>query len=351
MGEGEIPQELKKALKERHAKMVSRVHGASRKSALSGADDLQFVLSLYRNGGSTIKTAKELGSPQQSVSLRRAKIENDLGIVLPRGRPEMWRSQPHRTVLQVSAEDTTMLVGSDLHAWPDIYGTAMAAFVDFNRRLKPAFVILNGDGLDGAQISRHDRLGWDKRPSPAEEIEALGDYLEQIRKANPNARYLRTRGNHDTRLETYLASKAPLVDGLKGTTLADHIPGWEECIGIWVNGRECFIKHRGRHSGIHATFNEVRRLGTNFVHGHLHAQNIVQFRNAHGDLYGVDLGMMAPMDHPGFDYTESDITNWRSGFAVLHFRGGKLLPPQLATVIDEGAGELMFGGNVLRYEL
>jgi hypothetical protein len=227
----------------------------------------------------------------------------------------------------------------------------MAAFIDLNRRLKPDFVVLNGDGMDGAQISRHSRLGWDKRPTPAEEIEALSEYSEALRKVNPNAKYIRTRGNHDSRLETYLASNAPAVEGLKGTLLSDHLPGWEECISININHPECIIKHRGRHSGIHGTFNELRALGTSFVHGHLHAQKLITYENAHGSIYGVDLGMLAPKNHPGFDYVEDDCVNWRSGFAVLTFRDGKIMTPDLATVTDEARGELYFRGRTLTYEL
>jgi hypothetical protein len=292
-----------------------------------------------------------LGISHRAAAKRRLLIEETLGIELPKGRPEAWKNQAHRRRIDLAIDNATILCGSDLHCWPEIYGTAMAAFVDFNRRLKPDFVILNGDGLDGAKISRHSRLGWDKRPSPADEIEALSDYLDQLRKANPNAKYLRTRGNHDTRLETYLASNAPLVEGMKGTTLADHLPGWEECISIHINHPECTVKHRGRHNGLHGTFNELRALGASFIHGHLHAQKLVSWENAHGTIYGVDLGMLAPKDHPGFDYVEDDAVNWRSGFALLTFSDGRLEVPELATVKDEGRGELRFRGKTLKYEL
>lgn len=310
----------------------------------------EFIALLYEHG-SAYKLAKVLGVSHTMVSLRRRNIEAALDIELPKGRPETWREQAHRKRITISLDDGLILSGSDLHAWPEIYGVAMAAFIDFNRRMKPQYVILNGDGLDGAQISRHSRLGWDKRPTPAEEIEALADYLDQLRAANPNAIYIRTRGNHDTRLETYLASNAPLVEGMKGSTLADHIPGWQECISVWVNDGECIFKHRGRHNGIHATFNEVRRLAANFVHGHLHRQKLVTHGTARGQVWGVDLGMLAPQFHPGFDYTEDSVEDSISGFGLFRFAGRKLLMPDLATVVDEDGGKLKFGGRILSYEL
>jgi hypothetical protein len=345
----------------RQLMQTRHVKGAQNRAADSPARSKvpldEFVAMLYEEGGSAYKLAKRLGMAASMVAQRRAFIETSLGIELPRGRPEVWKSQAHRQRININLDSAEVLFGSDLHAWPEIYGVAMAAMIDFNRRHKPAIVVLNGDGLDGAQISKHSRLGWDKRPSPQEEIEALSEYLDQLRKANPNARYIRTRGNHDTRLETYLASNAPLVEGMKGTTLADHIPGWEECISIHFNVNEegldpeLIAKHRGRHNGLHATFNELRALGVSFCHGHLHAQKLVSYENARGAIWGVDLGMLAPKDHPGFDYTEDGIPNWRSGLGLFTFQNAKLEIPELATVTHEGRGEMRFRGKTLRYEL
>lgn len=311
----------------------------------------EFVALLYEEEGSTYRLAKRIGCSISMAAKRRALIERDLDITLPRGRVETWKSQAHRTRLGLSIDDGQILCISDIHAWPEIYGTAMAAAVDFNRQFKPAVVVLNGDGFDGAKISRHSRLGWDKRPDPWEEIQALSEYLDQLRKANPNARYLRTIGNHDSRLDTYLAQNASLIEGVKGTALRDHLPGWEECISIYVNDAECIIKHRGRALGIHATFNEVRRLGTNFVHGHLHRQKLVPWGTPRGRVYGVDLGTLAPLNHPAFDYTEDDNMEWVSGFAMLTFVGGKMTAPDLAEVVDEERGLLKYAGKVYEYEL
>lgn len=318
----------------------------------------EFVSMLYEEQGSTSRIAKRLGMATETVRLRRKNVEKHLpSIELPRGRLETWQSQAHRTRITVHVENATILMGSDLHAWPEVYGTAMAGFIDFNRRFKPDMVLLNGDGLDGAQISRHSRLGWDKRPSVQEEIDALSDFLDQLRKANPNARYIRTRGNHDTRLDTYLASNAPLVEGVKGTTLSDHLPGWEECISVHFNPNEeglnpeLIAKHRGKYNGIHATFNEIRALGTNFCHGHLHAQKITHWENARGSIHGVDLGMLAPVEGPQFDYHEDNKPNWRSGYGMFTFQDGKMEVPELATVKHEGRGEIRFRGETFTYDI
>jgi hypothetical protein len=312
----------------------------------------EFVALLYECNGSAYQLAKRLNMAATMVCQRRKNLEEALGIELPRGRPEVWRAQSHRQKLEIALDHGTILAGSDLHAWPELYGTAMAAFVNANRQLKPDIVILNGDGLDGAKISRHARIGWDKRPSVKEELDALGDFLEEVRKANPNAKYIYTLGNHSMRFETYLSSNAPEVEGLKGTTLAEYIPGWQVCMAVMVN-KNLLIKHRHK-SGVHNAWQNVRDAGIHIVTGHTHRQVCRPWTNFGGTWYGTDLGMLAPVDGPQFDYCEignQGLSDWRSGFAVFTLRDGQLMPPDLCTVTNEERGEVYFRGATQRYEL
>lgn len=310
----------------------------------------EFVALLYEEEGSAYRLAKRLGISHTQAALRRRNVEESLGIQLPKGRPEVWREMHHRQHIDYRLDDGVVIVGSDAHCWPEIYGTAMAAFVDFHRRLKPDLTILNGDGLDGARISRHPRNGWEQRPKVKEELEATSDFLDQITKANPNGKRKRTKGNHDSRFDSYFSSHAAEMEGVMGTKLEDHLPGWQECMSITINGN-CIVQHRYR-SGIHAVYNNVREYGCHVVTGHRHRQEARPWTNQLGTWWGVDTGVLAPVNHPAFAYTEQrKPTDWRSGFAVLTFKDGKLMPPDLATVTDEDRGEIYFRGQTLRYEL
>ena len=53
-----------------------------------------------------------------------------------------------------------------------------------------------------------------------------------------------------------------------------------------------------------------------------------------GRRYGVDTGTLADIYGDQFTYTEMNPVNWASGFAVLTFKDGKLLPPELCEVLD-----------------
>jgi hypothetical protein len=50
----------------------------------------------------------------------------------------------------------------------------------------------------------------------------------------------------------------------------------------------------------------------------------------------VDLGCLAEIHWPQFNYSLNNTKNWRSGFGVLEIRNSRLLPPMLATVLDSG---------------
>jgi hypothetical protein len=53
-----------------------------------------------------------------------------------------------------------------------------------------------------------------------------------------------------------------------------------------------------------------------------------------GRRWGVDAGTLAEPYGDQFTYTEMNPVNWCSGFCVLTFENGKLLPPELCEVID-----------------
>lgn len=54
------------------------------------------------------------------------------------------------------------------------------------------------------------------------------------------------------------------------------------------------------------------------------------------------------MDGPQFSYSEDAPSNHRSGFAVLTFCGGKLMPPELVEVVSEDEGLIFFRGQMIQ---
>lgn len=237
-------------------------------------------------------------------------------------------------------ENGVALVFSDAHYYPGEPSTAHRALLQAIKEFRPRVIVANGDVFDGASISRHPRIGWDNKPTVKEELEAVELRLGEVEKAAAGyARLIWPLGNHDVRFETYLAANAPQFQGVSGFTLKDRFPLWTPCWRCEVNAGEdghTVIKHRWK-NGIHAAHNNTVNGGVSFVTGHLHSLKVTPFTDARGTRYGVDTGTLAEVSGPQFvDYLEDGVTNWRSGFALLAFRHGRLLPPETVQVTAPG---------------
>jgi hypothetical protein len=242
-------------------------------------------------------------------------------------------------------DNGVILVGSDAHYWPGLVSTAHRGFLSFCRNLRPRAVILNGDGFDGASISRYPRIGWDKRPTVKQELDSCKDRMGEIEEAAGTKNLFWPLGNHDARFETFLAQNASEYEAVQGFRLKDHFPMWRACWALWVN-QSVVIKHRYK-GGTHAGHNNTLWAGKTMVTGHDHHLGVTPFTDYNGTRWGVRTGTLAHPHGPQFeDYTEDAPKNHISGFSVLTLHNGKLLWPEIVRVIDEDAGTIDFRGTV-----
>ncbi len=287
------------------------------------------------------KLADKIGSAAQGIFKRRRNIERKHNIVLSGPQPlEHFQAQSIPVRLHLAVNNGIVLVGSDLHAWPGKPSTAFRAFVSFIKELQPKAVILNGDVIDGASVSRHPPLGWEKLPSLIEEIEAAQERLHEIEVvARKNTALIWPAGNHDARFSVRLATVAPEYAKLHGTHLKDHFgPRWQPCWSIWINDGEVVVKHRAR-GGVHASYNSTLHGGKTIVHGHLHRLQITTLVDYNGRRWGVDCGMLAEEYGPQFAYAEDNVRAWSAGFAILTFKDSRLIQPELCVVHSPGVVE------------
>ena len=292
--------------------------------------------------------SRHLGQNIRSIYGRRRNLEALYGtqIRAPDITRSTRRAEDHAAIIPLKVQNGVVLVGSDAHIWPGDMTTAMRAFVKFCKDMRPAAAIMNGDVMDFPQVSRHPPIGHQKLPDLAEEIEAAQDQLHEIELATPKScKLIWTLGNHDSRFEVRLATVAPEYARLHGHSLKDHFPAWSACWRCDIND-DVTVKHRHK-GGIHAPHNSTMWAGKTMVTGHLHSQKVTPFTDYNGTRYGVDTGMLGAPDAQAFlDYTEGNPLNWRSGFAVLTFKDGRLLFPELVTVWDEK--HVQFRGEVIK---
>ena len=295
---------------------------------------------------STVAQMATILQVEPRVIYNRRRRLMDKGIDLPE-RGSIITLKPGNQRIEIDIDDGVILVGSDCHYWPNEITTAHRAFVHLCKKLRPYAVILNGDILDAANASRHGKIGWEKRPSMKEELEAVQERCGEIEAASRGAKLLRTHGNHDLRYDSHLAAKVPEMEGVEGFALDHHLPLWKSAWSIFVN-QHTLIKHRIK-NGIHATWTATADAQVSTVTGHLHSLRVTPRTTMSpvngGHIYGVDTGTMADVWGPQFNYVEDGPRNWRSGFAVLTFKGGFLMPPEIVMVVGEG--QVFFRGETI----
>ena len=316
--------------------------------------DEEFINLWNRCTGPT-EVARVSGMAMRAVYTKRRKIEIKYGIALKATEVKSSstttlkgnaanelaeiRARVYKRDIHIEVTDGVVMIASDCHYWPGVVTEAHQAFCRLAKKLKPKAVILNGDILDGARISRHSRIMWEKQPELKDEIYSVQDRCPEIERAAQGAKLLHTIGNHCSRFENYLSSRVGEFEEMTGMTLLDYLPRWEASWLVNINPDTdswTAVRHRPINGGVHSAYNSTLKAGVHYVHGHLHKLQVTPWSDYRGRRYGVDTGTMAEPYGPQFNYTEAGPVNWCSGFVVLTFHEGRLLQPELCSV-EHGA--------------
>lgn len=114
---------------------------------------------------------------------------------------------------------------SDIHI-PFHNAAALEAALAYGDSINPDCILLNGDVLDFAGISRFAR---DPRgPSVRDELDICGQFLDHLRARFPRAQIIWKLGNHEERWERMLWAKAPEI-----LDIAEF--AWEKWAGVERN--------------------------------------------------------------------------------------------------------------------
>ena len=321
-----------------------------------------FIRIWHECAGSPATMARRLRMTETAIYHRRGALAKQ-GIVLRTGKNHNrrgtngyghtdWAAEApaYKSRIDLTLRDGHCVIFSDSHFWPGIRSLAFEGLLLILKDLKPKIVISNGDAFDGASISRHDPLGWQKAPKVIEELDATKGFLGEIERASPKAQHIFTAGNHDSRFDRRLASEISEFEDVPGMRLQDHLKQWDFCYGALVNEDTdpFFVIHAIR-GGMYAPRNNVLAAGCTVYTGHLHSQKAIPVTTLFHEWDGVDGGMLADRDGPQFSYVSSRPTDWREGFAVQRVdRDGLRFPAELARVIyHKKERRLVFRGEVI----
>lgn len=312
--------------------------------------DAEFAAAWRACAGSPQRVSEALGIGVRSVYKRREAMASrgtllhTTASTINADATSTWRDEgwAYKRVNNLNLADGRMVVFSDAHFWPEQNKTvAHRALLELIPTLRPAVVVANGDLFDGARVSRHARLGWEKLPTVKEELDICDEYLHEIRlAAGPKTcQFFWNIGNHDQRFDRMLSQNAAEYEGVV-SRLEDRFSDWEFAWSLNVND-QVMVKHRW-HNGIHAGYNNALKSGRSIVTGHLHRLLVTPWGDYNGRRWGVDTGTLSDPLLPQFEYAENNPSPHTPGFAVLTIKDGSLLPPELCEVIN---GRAYFRGE------
>jgi len=240
---------------------------------------------------------------------------------------------------------------SDLHAqWlcPFVFSAFLAAIRD----LRPNGVLVNGDYIDGSEISRHQKIpGWTVPLS--DELAFAKSMFRRVRAAlGDEGDLFVVDGNHDptTRLASYLAHVAPAIAGLDELRI-DNLLGLADAgVRLMQGGSilspkgqedakpgfllwDFYRIHHGTRLGADPARLELRDAGRSGQSGHVHRASLSFGTTERDEGLSWMCTPMASRHEVGRAYMHGTTTGWQRGFGVawLYPDGGVHQYPVVVT--------------------
>ena len=278
----------------------------------------------YYRGKKGEKTKSQLAS--------REFLDQNIEFVMPESYADSF--EPY-----IISQSKTLII-SDLHI-PYQDNEAIQKAINYGKEKKVNCILINGDVLDFAGISRH-QPDWRQR-RVNEEFEATRVFFNSLREHFPKAKIVFKYGNHDERFEKYLFLKAPEIFDctdfqlevlLKLGELKIEVVKEKRPIRIGkltvLHGHELF----GGSGGVNPARGTFLKTLENVVVGHYHKTSSNTEASMYGDVFSVhSVGCLCgktpyymPINkwNTGFAYCELEIKTGNYTFYNLKIINGKI---------------------------
>jgi predicted phosphodiesterase len=222
-------------------------------------------------------------------------------------------------VMAKSQRASRTLIIPDVHA-PYHDQKAWGLVLRVIRELQPENVVIIGDFADCYAVSAHAKtLG--RRSDFAWEVEQVNGALDELQEVAPSLRYV--GGNHEWRLDRYLAGRAPELGGLAGlsypalVSLRKRGIPWTPYQSMLQLGNVGITHDLGR-AGAHAARQSLIDYGGNLVIGHTHRGGVAYQGESKGSShFCLNVGWLG--DLSGIDYAHQAKAkrDWQLGFGLI----------------------------------
>lgn len=213
-----------------------------------------------------------------------------------------------------------ILIISDLHV-PYHDAAAVKAALDYGKRQRVDIIYINGDFADFYAVSRHDK---DPTRTLKNEIAQCRKMLRHIRARFPAARIIFKVGNHEDRMERFLAKNAPVLLGVPEFQIPDILKLSElnieyvPSLGLTFMGKLPVYHGHELPQGMSSPVNPARgiwmRVQESMICGHWHRSSVhTEKVGVHGKVKSCwSLGCLCDLSP---DY--APVNRWSHGFAIV----------------------------------
>lgn len=241
---------------------------------------------------------------------------------------------------------------------PYIHRPFLSRLIRFIGDYQPAALYSVGDWVDMPQPSRWSKgTAAEYEPTLQADIDDAVATVAKIRSVYSGPFGIRM-GNHDERLETYVAQYAPALTSMRSLKFEELMQSETYALAILRDmitiTPDTLLMHghepAGTASGVNRTnpvLSAVKRYGCNVVMGHWHGSGLISHTVGRGQARRYRFGMLVghAMDESAAVYLRDSYADWRLSFGILHVRAGKTYPN---LVFADEAGRFVVEGR--RYE-
>jgi len=233
----------------------------------------------------------------------------------------------------------TALIIPDCHI-PYEDKRAYQLMLDVAMDLSPDEIVILGDYADFYAVNSHG-----KSPtltlSLQEEVTAVVERLIELNKLFPKSKKVFIQGNHEYRLERYIAKNCPDLYGVTDTKsiLELNILGYNyvpygPTQKYHVLGSKLIARHEPLAGGKHVAQNTVEKAMASVIFGHTHRIQEAQIVTMGGDNYrGISSGWLGDSKHEVMQYVRSH-HQWALGFSIVRVLNSGTWFNQLVHIID-----------------
>lgn len=207
------------------------------------------------------------------------------------------------------------------------------------QRTKPTHVVIIGDFADFYTVSSHSKDPA-RKINFQTEVDAVNEELDRLQAITDRigAKVVYVEGNHENRLDRFLAGQAPQLASYITTRRLFEISrrGWK-----WVPYRD-FTKIGKMHfthdldrSGKHAAAQAVADFGGNVTIGHTHRGCVAYLGTVRGENYMcLNVGWGGDFGSIDYKHKARALRDWQHGFGLVYVEGNGNCHAQFVPIVN-----------------